>query len=92
MAIGDEIVFNPANYYMHSAFLLVVLAAEERGVVSLRGWLAWLAVLGMCVASYFTNVNPDMGVHFRQDTVVCFTTLAVLFALELGRPREPLET
>ncbi|MFO0601042.1 MAG: discoidin domain-containing protein [Myxococcaceae bacterium] len=86
------IVFNPANYYMHSAFLLVVLAAEERGVVSLRGWLAWLAVLGMCVASYFTNVNPDMGVHFRQDTVVCFTTLAVLFALELGRPREPLET
>lgn len=82
------IVFNPANYYLHSAFLFVTLAAEQGGAVRLRGLLVWLAVLAMCVASYFTNINPDMVQHFRAETIICFVMLGVLWLLEVGRPRE----
>lgn len=82
------LVFNPANYYLHSAFLLVTLAGEHAGKVTLRGALVWIALLLMCVGSYVTNIPSDIGVHFRQDTIVCFATLIALFALELGRPRE----
>lgn len=82
------LVFNPANYYLHSAFLLVTLAAERAGQVSLRGALVWIAVLAMCVFSYVTNIPTDIGIHFRQDTWVCFATLLALFVLEVGRPRE----
>lgn len=82
------IVFNPANYYLHSAFLLVTLAAERAGEARLRGLLVWLTLLAMCVASYFTNVSPDMVQHFRGDTIICFVTLGVLLLLELWRPSE----
>ncbi len=82
------IVFNPANYYLHSAFLMVTLAAEQAGKVTLRGLLVWLTLLAMCVASYFTNVSPDMVQHFRNDTLIAFTTFGVLLLLELNRPRE----
>jgi hypothetical protein len=82
------IVFNPANYYLHSMFLLVTLAAERAGQVTLRGALTWVVLLAMCAASYVTNIPTDIGVHLRQDTVVCFAALLALFALELGRPRE----
>ncbi|MFT3710534.1 MAG: discoidin domain-containing protein [Archangium sp.] len=82
------IIFNPANYYLHSAFLLVTLAAEQHGKVTLRGMLVWVVLLAMCVGSYLTNIPTDVGVHFRQDTIVCFTALLALFALEFGRPRE----
>ncbi|PZR14383.1 MAG: hypothetical protein DI536_09995 [Archangium gephyra] len=82
------IVFNPANYYLHSMFLMVTLAAEEAGRVRLRGLLVWLVLLAMCVASYFTNVSPDMVMHFRDETIVCFAALGALLLLEVGRPRE----
>ncbi len=86
------IVFNPANYYMHSAFLLVTLAAEHAVPTGPRtngrGVLVWLTLLAMCVASYATNLSTDTGTHFRLDTAVCFVALGVLFLLELGRPRE----
>jgi hypothetical protein len=80
------IVFNPANYYLHSAFLLATLAAEHDGKTSLRGLLVWCTVLAMCVASYFTNIPTDTGVHFRMDTIVCFAALGVLLLLEVKRP------
>ncbi|MFZ5439813.1 MAG: hypothetical protein ACOZQL_07375 [Myxococcota bacterium] len=87
------IVFNPANYYMHSAFLLVTLAGEQRSAVGprtdLRGALVWLALLVMCVASYFPNVGTDLGNHFRLETLICFATLGALWVLELVRPPEP---
>ena len=51
----------------------------------LRGRLVWLVLLAMCVASYFTNVNPDMGLHFRRETVIAFVTLGVLLLLEPRR-------
>lgn len=81
------IVFNPANYYLHAAFLLVTLAAEQSGKTTLRGLLVWCVTLLMCVGSYFTNIPSDTGVHFRLDTLVCFATLGVLLVLEVRRPR-----
>jgi hypothetical protein len=91
------IVFNPANYYLHSAFLLVTLAGEApvaSGLrTTLRGTLVWLVVLTMCVGSYFTNLSTDAGLHFRYETFVCFAMLGALFVLEWFRPPEapPLE-
>ncbi|MGV3625209.1 MAG: discoidin domain-containing protein [Archangium sp.] len=82
------VVFNPANYYLHSMFLMVTLAAEQSGQVRLRGVLVWLSLLAMCVASYFTNLTPDMEAHFRGATVICFATLGALLLLELRRPSD----
>lgn len=88
------IIFNPANYYLHSAFLFVVLAAERHvshgATVRPRGVLVWVTLLLMCIASYFSNVNVDTGQHFRLETIILFVTLGVLWLLELGRPREAL--
>ncbi len=88
------IVFNPANYYLHSAFLLVTLAGERHtshgATVKTRGVLVWLVLLGMCVASYLTNISTDMNMHFRDETVILFGTLGLLWVLEWGRPRENL--
>ena len=86
------IVFNPANYYLHAAFLLVVLAGEERPstgpTTTLRGALVWLTLLAMCFASYFANVGVDTGTHFALETAILFVVLGVLWVLELGRARE----
>lgn len=75
------IVFNPANYYLHSMFLLVLLGARD----TLRGRLVWLVLLAMCMASYFTNVTTDTGQHFRLETVIAFVTLGLLLLLEPRR-------
>ena len=88
------IVFNPANYYLHSAFLLVTLAGERHtshgSTVRPRGVMVWLVLLAMCVASYFTNISTDMNLHFREETLILFATLGALWVLEWGRPRENL--
>lgn len=78
------IVFNPANYYLHSMFLLVVLAGESpKKAPGIRGLLSWLVLLLMCTASAYTNLPSDIGVHFRYDTYVVLTTVVVLVALFL---------
>ena len=86
------IVFNPANYYLHSAFLLVTLAGERHtshgATVRPRGVLVWLVLLAMCVASYFTNLSTDSNSHFRLETIILFVTLGALWVLEFKRPRE----
>ncbi|MDP2273507.1 MAG: discoidin domain-containing protein [Archangium sp.] len=86
------IVFNPANYYLHSVFLMVTLAGERHtshgSTVRPRGVLVWLVLLAMCVASYLTNLSNDAGAHFRMETIILFVTLGALWLLELGRPRE----
>ena len=88
------IVFNPANYYLHSAFLLVTLAGEQHtrygSTVKTRGVLVWLVLLAMCVASYLTNISADMNLHFRQETFILFAALGALWLLEFGRRREHL--
>ena len=51
-------VFNPANYYLHSVCVLAVLAEEENGSVRRLGAGIWLLLLLMCVASWPTSLPP----------------------------------
>lgn len=88
------LVFNPANYYLHAAFLLVTLAGEReapRGAprVDTRGVLTWLTLLLMCAASYFTSLSTSTALHFQQDTAVLFGALGALLLLELSRRPHP---
>ncbi len=81
------IVFNPANYYLHAMFILVVLAREAPGSPpTARGRLVWVSLLLMCVASYFTSLTPDLSVHFRLETVIVMVTLVILATLSLINP------
>ncbi|GMU62317.1 MAG: hypothetical protein AMXMBFR34_40800 [Myxococcaceae bacterium] len=83
------IVFNPANYYLHAVFLLVVLGRERREEpleTPVGGRLGWLALCLMCAASWlFTALTPDLGVHFRNDTYVMLTALGTLWLIQAVR-------
>jgi hypothetical protein len=78
------VVFNPANYYLHVVFLLAVLAREREPTGGARGPLAFLTLTAMCAASYFTSHTHDTGAHFRADTWVLLTALALIVAWQLG--------
>ncbi len=78
--------FNPANYYLHSVFLLCLLADEPRRddePLNLRSTLVWTALTTMCVVSFSTTFVNDVGTHFRWETYVLFWTLGVLGAVSL---------
>lgn len=77
------IVFSPANYYMHCLFILVVLGRERQG--SRMGAFAWVVLLAMCVACYFTNLTGDLNNHFMWET---WTMLAAVTALVAWRMAE----
>lgn len=77
------VVFNPANYYLHSVFLLAALGGEAKGEPSRAGTLVWLALLLMCVGSFFTSLTSDLGTHFRLDTGVLLTALGAVMAVKL---------
>jgi hypothetical protein len=84
------VVFNPANYYLHAMFLLVVLARESATALPTgRGRLGWLVLLLMCAASWTTSLTPDLGAHFRGDTIIVVTTLVLLAVLSLINPPVP---
>jgi hypothetical protein len=83
------IVFNPANYYLHAVFLLVVLGREADGDAPVSGRLQWLVLLAMCVASFFTSLTADLGAHFRMDTWVLLVALALLWLLQVVRSLQP---
>jgi hypothetical protein len=83
------VVFNPANYYLHAVFFLVVMADEVKGVVTKQGRIVWLALTLMCAGSYFTDFTADMGQHFRFDTWVLFAALAVVALSQLVPWRQP---
>lgn len=81
------IVFNPANYYLHVAFVLVVLAGESPGrLPGRRGWLVWGVLCAMCVGSAFTYGTGSLPHHFKEDTVVLFLALAALTVLMVPGP------
>lgn len=86
------VVFNPANYYLHCLFILAVLRGEpERRRFSA---VPWLALLGMCVGCYFTNLTTNLETHFRRETWVMLSALSVILVFQLARslgPR-PLES
>ena len=76
------IVFSPANYYLHAVFLLAVCGAESEVKTRAEGAVVQLLLLAMCVASYFTR-SADVPTHFRNDTIVLFTTLAGFVAVKV---------
>jgi hypothetical protein len=80
------IVFNPANYYLHAVFLLPVVGGAVRGAEAPPGArVVWLALLAMCVASYFTSFTVDLAQHFAADTAVLLVTLGVLATVLVRR-------
>lgn len=82
------VVFNPANYYLHATFFLVVLADETPGQpTSVKGRLQWVILGLMCVGSYFTDFTPDIGQHFRFDTWVLVIALGALAVVQSVMPR-----
>ena len=78
------VVFNPANYYQHVVFALVVLGREKEDD-SWRGAFPWLVLTAMCAASYFTSITADTTTHFYQDTLVFSVAMAALVGFELLR-------
>jgi hypothetical protein len=82
-------VFNPANYYLHAMFILVVLANEVRANQVYVKTLVWCALLGMCVASYFTTLTSDLASHFRSETWVAVGALVLLAGLTFMVDRPP---
>ncbi len=77
------VVFNPANYYLHSMFLLAVLSAEgPAGQVEGKGRWQRAVVLAMCVAAFFTTFEASLGAHFQKETFVVLATLGFLALLE----------
>lgn len=86
------VVFNPANYYLHAVFLLVVLGREVREApeeTPVGGRLQWMALLAMCVGSYFTSLTADLGAHFRLDTWVMLAALAFVWLVQVVRSFRP---
>jgi len=77
------VVFNPANYYLHCLFILAVLGGEREQRRS--GLLPWLALLGMCIGCYFTNLTTSLDTHFRRETWVMVCALALILAYQLAR-------
>ena len=80
------IIFNPANYYLHFFCLLPLLADELRPRAAGERWMTpsdaatCLVVLGLCVAQYWTVLEPDETLHFRFQTVLYFAAMAFLIA------------
>ncbi len=75
------VVFNPANYYLHCLFILAVLGGEREHRRS--GRVPWLALLGMCIGCYFTNLTTNLETHFRRETWAMLIALGVMLAYQL---------
>jgi hypothetical protein len=101
-----DVTFNPANYYSHFICLLPLLGVELARTP--RRWekqeerpkLLDLEVSGpilaLCVAEYWTVLDPDFGRHFQFETVLTFAAFAWFFynvlrtfypELTLSRPK-----
>jgi hypothetical protein len=54
------IIFGPANYYVHSFFLLALLwPTQTRAAIK-----TWVILLLLCLLQYRTTFIPDTGMHF----------------------------
>jgi hypothetical protein len=101
-----DVIFNPANYYSHFICLLPILGVELARKP--RRWekpderpkLLDLEISGpilaLCVAEYWTVLDPDFGRHFQFETVLTFAAFAWFLYnvlrtfdpnLSLGRPK-----
>lgn len=101
-----DVVFNPANYYSHFICLIPLLGFELGRKAGRwekpddRPKLFDLEVSGpflaLCVAEYWTVLDPDYGRHFQYETVLTFTAFAWFYynvlrtyypELSLARPK-----
>ena len=83
LALPLVLVFlHPVNYHLHFVFLLV-LVQTSRGLVA-----AASPLLAMCVAAYWTTLDPDADRHFQVMTAMLFATLGWFYANVLrSRPQ-----
>ncbi len=84
-----DVIFNPANYYSHFICLLPLLGVELARKT--RPWEKPDAhpklldleisgpILALCVAEYWTTLDPDFGRHFQYETVLTFGAFAWFF-------------
>jgi hypothetical protein len=88
------VIFNPANYYLHFFCLLPLVADELRVSADGGRWMterdaaSWLAVLGVCVAQYWTVLERDDTLHFRYATVLYFAAMAFLLVNNMRQNAE----
>ncbi len=90
------IAFNPANYYVHFIALLPLLGEASRAhSPSPRGEapsFTDLAISGpllaLCVAEYWTVLDPDIGRHFQYETLLTFAALGWI-SVNVGRTLWP---
>jgi len=82
----------PANYYIHFIFVLPLLAAEVRTsgdrLERERAGRAWIALLGLCAAQYFTVRIDDLSIHFYNAAVLLMATLLLILVVLLPRDEE----
>jgi hypothetical protein len=67
-------------------FILAVLGGEREQRRS--GRVSWLALLGMCIGCYFTNLTTSLEVHFRRETWVMVIALTVIVVCQLIHSRK----
>ena len=83
------VLLGPANYYLHLVFVLPLLAVEHRrsagsaSYVSKEDAKLWLALLWMCALQYFTELEPDIELHFYFSTALLFACMSALLWLLL---------
>lgn len=93
------VILSPANYYVHSFFLLSLVAvARERSAtgkprlfpISHRDAWIWAVLLGLCVAQYRTVLVNDLGLHFLMSGTFMLISYAAILVLLLRkrRPRQ----
>jgi hypothetical protein len=90
------LTFNPANYYVHFIGLLPLLGEAARAHSSSRRAEApsftHLAISGpllaLCVAEYWTVLDPDIGRHFQYETLLTFAAFGWM-SVNVGRTLWP---
>jgi hypothetical protein len=96
------VVFNPANYYIHFICVLPLLAMElawakstakenADAPLSSHDAKAWMILLLMCAAQYWTVLTHDTDLHFQSATAIFFFAVtAFLVVLIRAAWQEPL--
>lgn len=78
------IFFDPSNYYIHFMWLLPMILIEqprdaERSIHGNDAW-AWISLLLMCGAQYWTTYITDRPLHFYLGGVCLFAAITPILA------------